>query len=422
MKKLVLFIFIAGVLSLNVFGQGNGGTPILSPLSGEIECEPPVYFIYKTSYIQQDTMQPPLPKGIFTDYTSHLLTLMSSKVGIGTSSPKERLHVGGNGLFTGKLAVGTSETNFSKAPDLKFQIGSVWNFFNMSSAKIMGYNCLFLDNGSQSRFIGGAASALAMNSDGSMQLRTAPSGPVGAGNLIWNYLTMLNNGNVGIGTTSPLTKFQIGSIWTFYDGANDKIIGRNTYNNGSNNVRINAAVASRIYFGSSGDIVLQTTGTGVANSTISSWNTVIMKNDGSVGIGTTDPQKKLHVSGDTYLSGSVGIGTTDLGNFKLRVNGKINCTEVVVTASAKGEDEEEWPDYVFSEDYNLRSLEEVASYIEENKRLPEIPSAAEVAENGVNLLEINRLLLKKVEEMTLYILQQDAKMTDMQKQIDTLKK
>ena len=389
MKKTALFIFIVGLLSINVFGQGSGGTPILLPLSGEVECNPPVYFIYKTSDIQQDTMHHQNDRAVTTH---HMLSLTKGKVGIWTDSPKQSFHVGGNGLFTGNLAVGVSEANFGKGSGLKFQIGSMWNFFDMTNAKIMGYNCRFLDDISQSRFVEGAASALAMTANGSVQLRTAPSGPVGSAYLTWNYLTMLNNGNVGVGTTTPFTKFQIGNIWTFHDGTNDKIIGRNTYYNGNNNVRINAAVASRIYFGVSGDIVLQTTGTGAANSIINSWNTVVMKNDGNVGIGTTDP-----------------------GNFKLRVNGKINCTEVVVTASAKGEEEEEWPDYVFAEDYTLRSLDEVATYIEENKRLPEIPSAAEVAENGVNLLEINRLLLKKVEELTLYILQQ-------QKEIDELKK
>jgi len=74
-----------------------------------------------------------------------------------------------------------------------------------------------------------------------------------------------------------------------------------------------------------------------------------------------------------------------------------------------------WPDYVFAPDYDLRSLDEVATFIQENQHLPEAPSAAEVAEKGIDVGEMNMLLLKKVEELTLYILQQ-------QKEIDELKK
>jgi len=80
-----------------------------------------------------------------------------------------------------------------------------------------------------------------------------------------------------------------------------------------------------------------------------------------------------------------------------------------------------WPDYVFEEDYSLRSLDEVASYIQENKRLPEMPSASQVTENGVNLGEINALLLKKMEEMTLYILQQNQNIQTLKDEVRLLK-
>ena len=60
------------------------------------------------------------------------------------------------------------------------------------------------------------------------------------------------------------------------------------------------------------------------------------------------------------------------------------------------------PDYVFEEDYNLRTLEATKAYIEENKHLPEIPSAAEMEANGIDLGDMNMRLLKKIEELTLY--------------------
>ena len=72
-----------------------------------------------------------------------------------------------------------------------------------------------------------------------------------------------------------------------------------------------------------------------------------------------------------------------------------------------------WPDYVFEKDYNLRSLHDLGQYISENKHLPDVPSALEMEGSKINLAEANMVLLKKVEELTLYVL-------DLQQQIDKL--
>jgi hypothetical protein len=74
-----------------------------------------------------------------------------------------------------------------------------------------------------------------------------------------------------------------------------------------------------------------------------------------------------------------------------------------------------WPDYVFSTDYKLRPLNELKKFIEVNKHLPDIPSECEVEENGVNLLEMNVALLKKIEELTLYILEQEERISALEK-------
>lgn len=79
-----------------------------------------------------------------------------------------------------------------------------------------------------------------------------------------------------------------------------------------------------------------------------------------------------------------------------------------------------WADYVFEQDYKLRSLDEVKAYIHANGHLPEVPSTAEVTENGVDLAEMNATLLKKVEELTLYLLQQDAKIKSLETAIEDL--
>jgi hypothetical protein len=96
--------------------------------------------------------------------------------------------------------------------------------------------------------------------------------------------------------------------------------------------------------------------------------------------------------------GNVGIGTLYPGSFKLAVEGKIGAREVNVLTGP-------WPDYVFDVNYDLLSLTEVESFIKLNKHLPGVPAASHVEMNGVNLGEMNTLLMKKVEELTLYLIE-----------------
>ena len=112
-------------------------------------------------------------------------------------------------------------------------------------------------------------------------------------------------------------------------------------------------------------------------------------------------------------NGKVGIGTTTFEtDDKLVVNGKIRCEEVEVIANVL-------PDYVFEKyytgvstlkaDYNMPTLEEVEVYIKANHHLPEVPSAAEAKEDGLQLKEMTTLLLQKVEELTLYTIEQEKR-------------
>ena len=101
--------------------------------------------------------------------------------------------------------------------------------------------------------------------------------------------------------------------------------------------------------------------------------------------------------------GNVAIGTQDAKGYKLAVNGAAIATSIKVKPNGS------WPDFVFLKDYKLPTLTEVKTYIDKNQHLPDMPSADEVHANGLDLGEMNRLLLKKVEELTLYLIDQEQK-------------
>jgi hypothetical protein len=191
-----------------------------------------------------------------------------------------------------------------------------------------------------------------------------------------------------------------------------------------------------------------------------------IKPGGNTGLGTVSPQARLHVSnGDLLLQnptsgypvlwlkdvggtntirmdynslqstggnlyfrsaanqnivlndagGNVGIGTSVPGSYKLAVEGKIGAREVNVTTAA-------WSDHVFNTDYKLRPLSEVQHYIEENHHLPEVPSEKEVLANGQNLGEMNAILLKKIEELTLYMIELKKENDTLQQRVSKIEK
>lgn len=117
-----------------------------------------------------------------------------------------------------------------------------------------------------------------------------------------------------------------------------------------------------------------------------------------------------------HPNGSVGIGTTKTADasYKLFVETGIRTRKIVV-------DQATWPDYVFHPDYSLPSLPSVATYIKANQHLPDMPSADSVAKNGVDLGSNQAQLLKKVEELTLYVIQQQQQQGELKQQLIELR-
>lgn len=114
-----------------------------------------------------------------------------------------------------------------------------------------------------------------------------------------------------------------------------------------------------------------------------------------------------------YLDGNVGVGT-EVPTEKLSVKGKIRAQEIKVETA-------NWPDYVFKKDYELRSLDSLRLFIQENGHLPEVPNADSVESEGISLGEMNKVLLKKIEELTLYLLEKDKEIAEIKRELGKTK-
>ena len=124
----------------------------------------------------------------------------------------------------------------------------------------------------------------------------------------------------------------------------------------------------------------------------------------------TNLQHNLYTLGENnYFKGNVGIGRSD-PQYKLDVAGIIRAHQVKINTHTGA-------DFVFYEDYNLKPLDEVHSFIQTNKRLPEIPSAADMVNDGLDMGEFQIKLLQKIEELTLYIIAQDKRIKELEKNV-----
>jgi hypothetical protein len=181
------------------------------------------------------------------------------------------------------------------------------------------------------------------------------------------------NGNVGIGTTSPGAKLQVAGV--IQGGVDGNTQGQLTVWSNT------AGAEGNIYGMSGGGMLINTHG-----------NSYPIELDGSMVV--------------LGMTGNIGIGTTDSKGHKLAVNGDIIATSVIVKLYA------DWPDYVFKPAYQLPSLAEVKTYIENNHHLPDMPSAEDISKSGLNLGEANKVLTKKVEELTLYLIEKEEQIKE----------
>jgi hypothetical protein len=202
-----------------------------------------------------------------------------------------------------------------------------------------------------------------------------------------------NNGEIGFSTSSPRGRFDVSS-------SGDKYLTSSTENV---TTAEDLFLPGHIYFAptTNGDqVYIQARRKSNSGSTKFNFRTY---NNGSIN------DAALFIDANA----NVGIGITNPSH-KLTVAGTISATEVKVSTTPNS-------DFVFEPEYQLRPLEEVDAFIRENKHLPDIPSAAEFKENGVGLGEMDNMLLQKIEELTLYVIEQGKKLEAQDKEIAELK-
>jgi hypothetical protein len=211
-------------------------------------------------------------------------------------------------------------------------------------------------------------------------------------------------GNVGVGTTYPQAKFEVGSF--LENGGLGTIFGRLQEGHTSGTGTFLGVRGYETQPTGAKSFALEHSFYGEVNNSIN-FHRGGGTTGGFISFNTDNNVEKLRINSN----GNVGIGTTN-PDAKLAVKGTVHAEEVKVDLQVPG------PDYVFEPTYQLPSLTEIENYIKANKHLPEVPSAKEMETNGINLSEMNMLLLKKVEELTLHLIEANKKIEYLTKRID----
>ncbi|RXK82902.1 hypothetical protein [Filimonas effusa] len=260
-----------------------------------------------------------------------------------------------------------------------------------SSGFIAGYNNAGSVRNGYLEF-GNAGTGTGVGGDGNNPVSLVTKGLIRA--------IVLPDGNVGVGTTSPVEKLHV-----------------------MGNIRSEGLV--RFYTpyvdaGGTSGIVANPNGWTRIDPNGGRFIMTVFKEDVEAARNILDIERvdtwqklmELKADGSGFFQGNIGIGTTTPQS-KLAVNGNITTKKIKVTQIG-------WPDYVFDSSYQLPSLSHVETFITENKHLPEVPSAAEVKKDGLDLGDTQVVLLKKIEELTLYIIQQNKEITELKKRVSDI--
>jgi len=207
--------------------------------------------------------------------------------------------------------------------------------------------------------------------------------------------TFPTSGNAGIGTTSPNSTLDVHGYASF---------GGNSGNLDSRN-----PPGGLTYLANSGQMVVGW------NRTQGNGETDFISNQGAGGAGGFAFYNHDNSNNETmlmWLFGNgqlvIGNGQGKQGNYLLAVAGSAVATSFTVKSVAN------WPDYVFKTGYVLPSLNDVKAYIDQNHHLQDVPSAEQVAKDGLNLGDMNKITMQKVEELTLYLIEKDKEIKQQQ--------
>ena len=319
--------------------------------------------------------------GDFSDRTTEAVERMritkDGNVGIGIKSPSAKLHV-----------YGKFKTKYLEIPEFVTKADATNN-----TSAVIGW--------SQSGILGIAGSLFLAPrtdlADAGIGFWTANQANLSSDPI--NRMYIKADGNVGIGTTIPSAKLHVnGTFRTRYLDIPEKVLKSDATNN------TNAVIgwSESGVLGIAGSLFLAPR-TNLAGAGIGFWTA----NQDNL---SAEPINRMYI----HANGNVGIGTTNIPfGYKLAVDGKAIFEEVKVEIINGA-------DFVFEDDYNLRTIEEVAEYIKTEKHLPDVPSAKEMKENGIGVAEMNMKLLQKMEELTLYIIEQNKKIEAQNKRIEKL--
>ncbi len=304
------------------------------------------------------------------------------------------------GLFTGDIEVTGNIIGNLSQPNISGQAtvsGPTNTQTSPGALKVQSFSptgiSLGLDNNEIQIYNGldSAAGTLFLNFwGGSIDMISQPFNPTGTVSMGSGNLFVQNSTRrVGVGTTTPTAKLSV--INTVAERSLNVL-----YNGISGTTQV-ANIESSADLSSGNDLLQM-----VMPSTSSSSAAFIEAEYGSGSI-------RFQVN----ANGHTGIGKAASTTNALEVCGTIRATEVIVETG--------WCDFVFEDDYRLAPLSEVESFIKSNKHLPGIPPAVEVESQGVKVAEMSRNFILKIEELTLYTIEQEKQITNLQAQIEELK-